>query len=106
MPSNPDLLHSLTLAGLAHSPVAVAFLSNPPAGLPRVDRREAAGCGYWKLALEGRAFYTTPEDHDSCPVGAFTHGVTLSPEKSQELQALIGTMIELKYLKAEEIAGI
>ena len=36
-----------------------------------------AGCSYWKQASEGHAFYTTPEDHENCAVGAFTHGVTL-----------------------------
>ena len=36
-------------------------------------------------------------------MGGFTHGVELSPEKAKELQDLAGTMIELKYLKREEI---
>ena len=35
----------------------------------------------------------------NCPIGAFTHGVALSPEHGQELQTLIGTMVELKYLR-------
>jgi uncharacterized protein (DUF169 family) len=39
-------------------------------------------------------------------VGAFTHGVTLSPEKSDELQSLVGTMIELKYLDPAEVPHI
>jgi uncharacterized protein (DUF169 family) len=90
----------------ANAPVAVAFLEAPPAGLSRVDRPEPAGCGYWKSASLGRSFYTTPEDHGNCTVGAYTHGVTLSPAQGQELQGLVGTMIELKYLKNEDVAAL
>ena len=53
------------------------------AGLPRVDRPLPAGCAYWKHASEGHGFYTTPEDHYGCTVGAFTHNVTLPDDKKQ-----------------------
>jgi uncharacterized protein (DUF169 family) len=89
-----------------HAPVAVAFLDEPPAGMPRISQAEAAGCAYWKRASDGQAFYTTAEDHMNCPVGAFTHGVTLTPEKATELEALVGTMIELKYLASDEVPQI
>jgi uncharacterized protein (DUF169 family) len=97
---------SLDALGLKNSPVAVGFLDTPPAGLRRVDRPDPAGCGYWKDASEGRAFYTTADDHQNCPVGAFTHGVTLAPDKAAELQSLVGTMIELKYLDSAEVPQI
>ena len=106
MPTQTLNLEHLAKIGLTSDPVAVAFLAEPPKGLSRVDRAAPAGCNYWKQASEGRAFYTTAEDHANCPVGAFTHGVELAPEKAQELQALVGTMIELKYLKSEEIPMI
>jgi uncharacterized protein (DUF169 family) len=88
---------------LAHAPVAVAFVDSPPAGMSHVSHAEAAGCGYWKRASEGQSFYTTAEDHMYCPVGAFTHGVTLPPDKAAELKSLVGTMIELKYLSGDEV---
>jgi uncharacterized protein (DUF169 family) len=91
---------------LNRPPVAVAFLAAPPSDLERIDRPMPAGCSYWKHASDGHAFYTTPEDHENCAVGAFTHGVTLSPEKGKELEGLIGTMVELQYLRSEEVAGI
>jgi uncharacterized protein (DUF169 family) len=93
----------LSRLNLTASPVAIAFMATPPSGLSRVDRSSAAGCGYWKEAANGRAFYTTADDHQNCPVGAFTHGVQLSSEKAAELQSLVGTMAELEYLKHEEI---
>jgi uncharacterized protein (DUF169 family) len=99
-------LQSLTKLDLARPPVALAFLDNPPVGLARIDRPAPAGCGYWKLASEGQSFYTTADDHQNCPVGAFTHGVALPPAKAEELQSLVGTMIELQYLRSDEVAGI
>jgi uncharacterized protein (DUF169 family) len=99
-------LQSLAKLALARSPVAIAFLANPPDGMSRIDRPAPAGCGYWKLASEGQAFYTTSDDHQNCPVGAFTHGVTLTPSKAEELQALVGTMIQLHYLREEEVPTI
>jgi len=101
-----ETLSSFARLELAHAPVAVAFLDAPPAGVSHVGQAEAAGCGYWKRASDGQAFYTTAEDHMNCPVGAFTHGVTLPPEKASELQSLVGTMIELKYLSSDEVPQI
>ena len=60
------LFKSVSRLNLSRPPVAVAFLATPPAGLPRVDRPPPAGCGYWKHASDGHAFYTTPEDHENC----------------------------------------
>ena len=106
MSLSPELLQPITRLTLDRPPVAVAFLAAPPADLRRIDRAMPAGCSYWKHASEGHAFYTTPADHENCAVGAFTHGVTLSPEKGQELEGLIGTMVQLHYLRSEEVAGI
>jgi uncharacterized protein (DUF169 family) len=106
MAPTPALLKSLADVHLAGAPVAMAFLSAPPPGVERIAHAEPAGCGYWKRASEGGVFYTTADDHTNCPVGAFTHGVELAPAKAQELQGLIGTMIELKYLKSDEIPAI
>jgi len=94
------------LLDLRNQPVAVAFSDAPPEGLPHVEEIAPSGCTYWKYAAAGRAFYTEAADHTGCPVGAFTHGVELSEEQQQELQGLVGTMVELEYLDAEEVPGI
>jgi len=91
---------------LRSRPVAIGFLSTPPSGMTRIDRSLAASCSYWKHASEGHAFYTLPEDHYSCPVGAHTHNVALPDAQKRELEGLIGTMIELRYLRSDEIASI
>jgi uncharacterized protein (DUF169 family) len=101
-----SVLQQLSPLGLGREPVAVAFLSAPPPGLQPIGRAEGASCGYWRYASEGHAFYTTPDHHQNCPIGAFTHGVTPAPDKAHELQSIVGMMIELKYLRAEEVSGI
>ena len=41
-----------------------------------------------------------------CPVGAHTHGVQMSAAKQQELMGMIGTMVELRYIRMEEVPQI
>src|SRR4051794_5123850 len=100
------MLTALARMNLTCPPVAMAFVDAPPPGLERIEKPAAAGCAYWKHASDGHAFYTTAEDHQNCPVGAFTHGVELTAAKAEELQSLMGTMIELQYLRGDEIPGI
>lgn len=95
-----------SLLGLESNPVAVAFSDAPPAGLARIEAPAVSGCTYWKLAAEGRAFYTEAADHWGCPVGAHTHNVPMPSEKQQELQSMVGTMVQLEYIKMEEIPQI
>ena len=87
-------------------PVAVAFVDAPPAGVPRVSSPEPAGCGYWRRAAEGEIFFTLAEDHKRCPVGAHTHHVSLSTSEQDELMALVTTMVDLSYLKMEDVPKI
>jgi uncharacterized protein (DUF169 family) len=93
---------ALASLGLANAPVAIAFTNTAPEGVSRVDTAQAASCSYWREAST-RAFYTTADDHSGCPVGAFTHGVSLSPQQASELQSVVGMMTELRYIKPEEV---
>ena len=88
--------------GLASAPVAIAFTNTAPEGVSRVAGALAASCSYWREA-SNRSFYTTVADHSGCPIGAFTHGVSLSQQQATDLESLIGMMTELKYIKQEEI---
>ncbi len=94
------------LLGLALPPVAIAFPAAAPAGIARIDAPSPAGCGYWRLAAEGKVFYTEAADHYTCPVGAHTHGVDLPPEVAKELNGLVQTMVQMQYIKMEEIPSI
>ena len=94
------------LLGLASPPVAVTFAAAAPAGIARVSRPGPAGCAYWKQAAEGAVFYTEAADHFNCPVGAYTHGVGLPPERAKELEGVVGTMVGLQYIRMEEVGAL
>jgi uncharacterized protein (DUF169 family) len=94
------------LLGLRVAPVAVTFASAAPAGVPRVAKAGPAGCAYWKQAAEGTAFYTEASDHFNCPVGSYTHGVGLPPERAKELEGVVGTMVGLQYIRMEEVGAL
>ncbi|HYB43914.1 MAG TPA: DUF169 domain-containing protein [Candidatus Methylomirabilis sp.] len=94
------------LLGLTADPVAVSFLNAPPAGVPRVGKTGPAGCAYWKEAAAGAVFYTEAADHYNCPVGSFTHGAELPPDRMPELESVIGTMVGLQYIRVEEVGAL
>jgi uncharacterized protein (DUF169 family) len=94
------------LLQLRIAPVAIAFQEKPPANLPRMTEAAPSGCTFWKRAATGKAFYTEVSDHYNCPIGAYTHGVDLPPKQANELQGVVQTMIQLGYLRAEEVPGI
>jgi len=94
------------LLNLTTPPVAITFVDTAPAGVPHVAAVEPASCGYWRRAAAGEVFYTVADDHKSCPVGAHTHNVPLSPAEKEGLMALVQTMVGLEYLKMEEVPQI
>jgi uncharacterized protein (DUF169 family) len=94
------------LLGLRLPPVAIAFRESAPANMTRIESPAPAGCGYWRLAAEGRVFYTEASDHYTCPVGAHTHGIELPADVAQELDGLVQTMVQMQYIKMEEIPSI
>ena len=96
----------IELLGLNPPPVAVTFAAAAPAGIPRVSRSGPAGCAYWKQAGEGAVFYTEAVDHFNCPVGAYTHGAGLPPERAKELEGVVGTMVSLQYIRVAEVAAL
>jgi uncharacterized protein (DUF169 family) len=87
-------------------PVAIAFRDQPPANLPHMTQAAPSGCTFWKRAAAGQSFYTTATDHYNCPIGAYTHGVDLPPTQAKELQGVVETMIQLNYLRSEEVPSI
>jgi uncharacterized protein (DUF169 family) len=90
------------LLSLGSPPIAISFTSPPP-GVARLERPLPSSCAYWRAAAEGRVFATVEGDHQGCPIGAHTHGAPLVPG---ELETMVGTMIELGYLCADDVAGI
>jgi uncharacterized protein (DUF169 family) len=87
-------------------PVAVAYLDAVPNGVERFEGSEPSGCSFWRVAADGRTFYTVPENHFNCAVGAYTHNITLSPERESETGQTLQMMFELGYVKPEEVPQI
>lgn len=94
------------LLGLTSTPVAITFTDKAPHGVARVAAPEPAGCGYWRRAAAGEVFFTVADDHKRCPVGAYTHNVTLAPAEHEELMDLVQTMVGLSYLEMKDISEI
>jgi len=101
---SPTLLAQLLK--LTTHPVAITFVDAAPDGVPHVTTAEPASCGYWRRAAAGEVFYTVADDHKHCPVGAHTHHVPLSAAEKGELLGLIGTMVDVKYIRLEEVRQI
>jgi uncharacterized protein (DUF169 family) len=90
---------------LSLPPIGIAFLREPPPGVPHASAGPAS-CAYWKRAAEGEVFWTDAGDHLNCPIGAHTHGAPMTDAKKQELMGLVGTMVQLGYLELEEVPQI
>lgn len=87
-------------------PVAVSFLESEPVAVEKFIGTSPSGCSFWRLAAEGRTFYTVPENHFNCAVGAYTHNIAFSPEREKEAEQTLAMMFELGYVKPEEVPQI
>jgi uncharacterized protein (DUF169 family) len=92
--------------GLARRPVAVAFRESPPPGVEKFSGTVPSGCSFWRIAAEGRTFYTVPSDHYNCPIGSYTHSIALPPDRAPELDHALGLMAGAGYIKMEDIPGV
>jgi len=91
---------------LSRRPVAVAFRETPPDGVLQLSGSQPSGCSFWRLAAEGQVFYTVPSDHHNCPIGSYTHNIPLPPEREAELTGTLGLMVDIGYIKMEEVPGV
>lgn len=92
--------------GLQRRPIAIAFRDAAPAGIAKFSGTEPSGCSFWRIAAEGRTFYTVPGDHYNCAVGSYTHNISLPEERASELDRTLSLMTGVHYLKMEEVPRI
>ena len=92
--------------GLGRRAVAIAFRDTAPAGVATFTGTQPSGCSFWRIAAEGRTFYTIPSDHYNCPIGSYTHNLALPQDRTQELTQTLTLMAGIGYIKMEEVAGI
>jgi hypothetical protein len=72
-----DLMVQLSLK---HRPVAVSTLKAAPPGVEKFEGVQPSGCSFWRIASQGRTFYTVGADHYNCPIGSHTHNIPLPPD--------------------------
>ena len=92
--------------GLKRRTVAIAFRDAAPAGVFKFTGTQPSGCSFWRIATEGRTFYTIPSDHYNCPIGSYTHNLALPQDRTQELTPTLTLMAGIGYIKMEVVAGI
>lgn len=92
--------------GLTRRPVAIAFVEAPPAGISKFTGSVPSGCTFWRLASDGRVFFTVPGDHYNCAIGSYTHNMPLPPSRASELAQTLGLLADVGYLRMEEVPGI
>jgi uncharacterized protein (DUF169 family) len=92
--------------GIERRPVAITFLDLPPQGVEKFTGSVPSSCSFWRLAADGRTFYTVTGDHWNCPVGSYTHNAPLPPEREPELMQTLSLMGDLGYVRMEEIPGV
>jgi len=95
-----------TVVKPAKRPVAVTFLDAAPSGVQKFEGTEPSSCSFWRLAAGGSTFYTLPQNHFNCAVGAYTHNIALSPEREQETEQTLKMMFDLGYVRPEEVPQI
>jgi uncharacterized protein (DUF169 family) len=86
--------------------VAVGFLDAVPEEIEPFRGTEPSGCSFWRLAAAGKSFYTVPQNHFDCAVGAYTHNIPLSAEREKETEQTLQMMFDLGYIQPEEVAQI
>jgi uncharacterized protein (DUF169 family) len=87
-------------------PVSVTFLDAEPANVARFEGSEPSSCSFWRLAADGRIFYTAPENHFNCAVGSYTHKIAMSADREKETEQTLKMMFELGYVRPEEVPQI
>jgi len=92
--------------GLTRRAVAIAFRDAAADDVSKFTGTQPSGCSFWRIAAEGRTFYTIPSDHYNCPIGSYTHNLALPQDRSQELTQTLTLMAGIGYIKMEEVAGI
>jgi uncharacterized protein (DUF169 family) len=109
---NQDALDVGALAGSLRStlglplpPVAIAFVTQPPEGIPAFAGQVPSACALWRHAEE-RLFFAPAETHYNCLIGAMTMGFPMSEAQSAQLTELVGQICAIGYVESDEPARI
>jgi uncharacterized protein (DUF169 family) len=107
MSDYPRIEHDLMVQmSLKDRPVAVTAMDAPPEGIEKFKGVQPSGCSFWRLASQGRTFYTVADDHYNCPIGSHTHNLPLPAARAHELNETLGFMTGIGYIRMEEVPSL
>jgi uncharacterized protein (DUF169 family) len=88
---------------IERTPVAMAFVAEPPDWVEVTTATEPSACTFWRHAEHG--LFCAPADrHQECGVGAMTMGFEVPEERMPAAMELIGMMVNMGYLDMAETA--
>ena len=51
------------MLGSTRRPIAISFLDAEPEGVTKFAGAMPSSCSFWRIAADGKTFYTVPSDH-------------------------------------------
>ncbi|MDP7620130.1 MAG: DUF169 domain-containing protein [Dehalococcoidia bacterium] len=91
--------------GLSRPPVGLAFVSEPPAGIPEPSEGVPSACSLWVMGRD-QVVYAPVSTHLNCPIGMMTMGFQVPDDRMEEAKTIVDTMCELEYISPEEAASL
>jgi uncharacterized protein (DUF169 family) len=82
-------------------PVALAYVTEPPAGVPESSDEVPSSCTFWRRG-ERQVLYASARQHFNCAVGAMTQGFDLPESVQQELGGAVQLMGGSGYVGGDE----
>jgi len=86
-------------------PVALAYVSQQPAGIAEFEGEVPSSCAFWRHG-EKRVLYAPASKHFNCAVGAMTQGFELPEAVQQDLGGAVQLMGGAGYVGGDEPAHI
>jgi len=91
--------------GLTTTPIALAFVDNPPPDVPTFSGTVPSACAFWPEAEQG-SFYASAAQHANCPLGAHVMGFPADESQQGDLQSVVEKMCGCEYIAEDEPANI
>ena len=91
---------------LERRPIALAFRESAPPGVSPFVGAQPSTCSFWRLAAQGRVFYTLASDHYNCPIGSYTHNIPLPVDRVRDLEQVLNLLTTIRYVRMEEVPNI
>ena len=106
MTSSASLAQTLTESlQLTLPPIAIAFADSVPQDVKLYSGTVPAGCRFWQEAATD-VFATTPQQHDLCSIGMYTHHLEDGPGVQTDLEDSLKVFGQLGYVRPEDMPFI